>query len=211
MRRARGYHDVIGLFEFAEDAYVITPFTSDYDSILLSTSLSAEETEFARFPSGGTNIVMAIERSLDLFDAFNFLNASGNLIVVFSDGRDFHASTLYYRGLRDVITQATEAHIPIHFIRTAYGKEFGTIGADELWKSVTEETGGHFFVGSDEATIARALEEVDRLSPGTIDIDEYARPISRFAGFALFAVACWDSDDWTEAHCSDVPEISVTN
>ena len=30
------YHDLIGLIEFGDEAYVVTPFTSDYDNILLS-------------------------------------------------------------------------------------------------------------------------------------------------------------------------------
>ena len=35
-RMSGKYHDLIGLIEFGDEAYVVTPFTSDYDNILLS-------------------------------------------------------------------------------------------------------------------------------------------------------------------------------
>src|SRR5262249_5617285 len=38
-RMAGKYHDLIGLVEFGDEAYVVTPFTTDYDNILLSMSL----------------------------------------------------------------------------------------------------------------------------------------------------------------------------
>ena len=33
------YRDLVSLIEFGNEAYVVTPFTSDYDNILLSISL----------------------------------------------------------------------------------------------------------------------------------------------------------------------------
>ena len=40
-----------------------------------------------RFPDQGTLIGRAIEQGVELFRAFDFLDASGNLLVLFSDGQ----------------------------------------------------------------------------------------------------------------------------
>ena len=61
------YRDLIGLVEFGDEAYVVTPFTNDYDNILLSLSLIGDWTEFVRFPDQGTTIGKAIEQGVGLF------------------------------------------------------------------------------------------------------------------------------------------------
>ena len=55
-RMSGKYHDLIGLIEFGDEAYVVTPFTNDYDNILLSLSLIGDWTEFMKFPDQGTTI-----------------------------------------------------------------------------------------------------------------------------------------------------------
>ena len=50
------YRDLIALIEFGDEAYVVTPFTTDYDNILLSLSLIGDWTEFMKFPDQGTTI-----------------------------------------------------------------------------------------------------------------------------------------------------------
>src|SRR5205823_14065653 len=87
-RKNGKYHDLIALVEFGDEAYVVTPFTTDYDNILLSTSLIGDWTEFMKFPDQGTTIGLAMEQSVNLFRAFNFLDAAGNLMIIFSDGQD---------------------------------------------------------------------------------------------------------------------------
>jgi hypothetical protein len=59
-RMSGKYHDLIGLIEFGDEAYVVTPFTSDYDNILLSLNLIGDWTEFMKFPDQGTTIGLAI-------------------------------------------------------------------------------------------------------------------------------------------------------
>ncbi len=78
----------MALVEFGDQAYVITPFTSDYDNILLSIALIKDPVEFSRFPNRGTVIARALDQSLSLFGAFDFLEAAGNLMVIFTDGED---------------------------------------------------------------------------------------------------------------------------
>jgi hypothetical protein len=42
-----------------------------------------------------------------------------------------------------------------------------------------------------EDDILRAVREIDRLSPGRIDVREYTSQRPRFSGYALIAVALW--------------------
>src|SRR5205823_5415263 len=85
------YRDLIGLVEFGDEAYVVTPFTNDYDNILLSIALIGDPVEYSLFPDQGTIIAQAIDQSIGLFKAFNFLDAAGNLMVIFTDGEDTRA------------------------------------------------------------------------------------------------------------------------
>ena len=78
----------VALIEFGNEAYVVTPFTHDYDNVLLSMALIGDWSEFMQFPDGGTAIGRAIDRGVGLFKAFNFLNAAGNAMIMFTDGRD---------------------------------------------------------------------------------------------------------------------------
>jgi hypothetical protein len=41
-----------------------------------------------RFSDWGTTIIEGIDQGLQLFKSFDFVNASGNLMIVFTDGRD---------------------------------------------------------------------------------------------------------------------------
>ena len=61
-RMAGKYHDLISLVEFGADAYVVTPFTNDYDNLLVSLSLIGDWTEFMKFPDQGTTIGLAMEQ-----------------------------------------------------------------------------------------------------------------------------------------------------
>ena len=44
------YHDLIALIQFGNEAYVVTPFTNDYENILLSLALIGDPFEFKQFP-----------------------------------------------------------------------------------------------------------------------------------------------------------------
>jgi hypothetical protein len=43
----------------------------------------------------------------------------------------------------------------------------------------------------DDESIDRALRDIDRLSPGRIEVREYTVRRPRYAGFALIAVGLW--------------------
>jgi hypothetical protein len=107
MRMSGPYRDLLALVEFGADAYVVTPFTNDYDNLLVSLSLIGEPHEFATFPDQRTLIANAIEESVELFKTFKFLDASGNLLLIFSDGEDTNA-VVNGRPLDEIIRGAIE-------------------------------------------------------------------------------------------------------
>ena len=82
------YRDLVALIQFGNQAYVVTPFTTDYENILLSIRLISDPAEWGRFSDWGTTIIEGIDQATQLFKTFDFVNASGNLMVVFTDGRD---------------------------------------------------------------------------------------------------------------------------
>jgi hypothetical protein len=184
------YRDLVALIEFGNEAYVVTPFTTDYENILLSIKLIGDPKEWGRFSDAGTTIINALEQATNLFQTFDFENATGNLMVIFSDGRDSQAD-LKGRTLDDLMAGAREHKIPIYMIRTAANMELGKIPDDRLWKPAVERTGGRFYAGADEGAILRALEDIDKLSPGKIDLREYTVQRPRFSPYAIMATAFW--------------------
>ena len=168
-RRMNGkYRDLMSLIEFGDDAYVITPFTTDYENILLSTSLIGDWQEFMSFPDQGTVIARAVEQSVAMFESFKYLDAAGNLMVLFSDGAD--AEVLESgKSAMDVVEDARRAKIPIYFIKVGRDIPGRVQIGDEMWRTAVERTGGHFYGGADEASIEKALSDIDRASAGRIE------------------------------------------
>jgi Ca-activated chloride channel family protein len=193
MRMKSKFRDLISLIEFGDESYVITPFTNDYDNILLSISLIDDLTEFNKFPDQGTTIGMAISQAVKLFTAFDFLNAAGNLMVIFSDGEDTKVSGPRLGGMNveEILSGATQAKIPVYFIRVSFNKAIGRAFTDPIWKPVVEKTGGKFYAASDEATIISAINEIDKVAIGKIAIKQYSTQRPRFSAFALIGAMLW--------------------
>ena len=187
-RRAGKYHDLIALVEFGDEAYVVTPFTSDYDNILLSTSLIGDWTEFNNFPDQGTTIALAIEQSVQLFRAFDFLDASGNALVLLSDGEDTQV-TIHGSSVTDILAGAIHTKIPVYFVRLGFGKDKKI--TDEIWRPAVESTGGKFYPVADEGSLVRAIDDIDRLSAGRVQIRQYSAARPAFDPFALIAAGFW--------------------
>lgn len=184
------YRDLVSLIEFGNESYVVTPFTTDYENVLLSMKLVGDPRNWGRFDDWGTTISQGIHQGVELFRAFDFLNASGNLMLLLTDGRDDQV-VRDGRPLDDLIAEAKKYDIPIYMIRIANGMKSGDLDEDEIWKNAIEQTGGRFYAASDESVILRASEEIDRLSAGTIDTRRYTAYSPRFAGYALITVSLW--------------------
>jgi Ca-activated chloride channel family protein len=191
MRMNGPYRDLLALVEFGADAYVVTPFTNDYDNLLVSLSLIGEPHEFASFPDQRTLIAKGIEEAVELFKAFRYLDASGNLLLIFSDGEDTNAA-VNGRPLDQIIQGAVDAGVPVYFVRTNYNKAEGDPAVpDRLWSEAVRKTGGKFFAASDERTLLAAINEIDKVAAGTIQVTEYGTARPRFGAFALVAAACF--------------------
>ena len=190
LRRKGKYRDLMALVEFGSRAYVITPFTSDYDNLLLSMALIGDPVEFSTFPESGTIIASALEESIEIFKAFDFLEASGNLMVIFTDGEDT-TSIVHGRSLDDILKSAVENKIPLYFVRTNYDKEFGEGIPDAKWQAAVEKTGGRYYVAKNEASLLAAVADIDREAAGAISARQYTSQQSRFTLFAVAAFALW--------------------
>lgn len=190
LRQKGQYRDLLSLIEFGDEAYIITPFTSDYANILLSVSLIGDWNEFMAFPDQGTIIANAIDQGVGLFKAFSFLEASGNLMVIFSDGVDAEV-TEDGRSAFDVLRAAEVNRVPVYFIRVGAGPDAQRAVSDDAWAQAVARTGGRFYPAADEATIVRAMNEINRSSAGRIEMKQYSTEQPQFAPFALLAIACW--------------------
>jgi hypothetical protein len=190
-RRMNGpYRDLVALIQFGNEAYVVTPFTTDYENIQLSIRLISDPREWGRFADWGTTIVEGIDQGTQLFKAFDFINASGNLMIVFTDGRDSELNR-QGRPLDNLVAEARTWKVPVHMLRTSYDRREGEVQQDKIWRNVVERTGGRFYAAYDDASINRALAEIDRLSPGRIQTREYSIKRPRYAGYTLAAVTLW--------------------
>jgi hypothetical protein len=192
LRQQGKYRDLMALVEFGDQAYVITPFTSDYDNILLSIALIKDPVEFSRFPNHGTVIARALEQSLGLFKAFEFLEASGNLMVIFTDGEDTTVLT-QGRRLDEILESAVANRVPLYFVRTNYDKGFGDLIPDKAWTAAVAKTGGKFYAVSNERDLLRAIEDIDHVSAGAIQIRQYTSQQPQFAFFAFSAAVLWSA------------------
>lgn len=190
LRTQGRYRDLMSLVEFGDQAYVVTPFTTDYDNILLSLSLVGDFTEFIRFPDQGTVLAKAVEQGVSLFRAFDFLEASGNLMVLFSDGEDSEVIA-GEKGAADIVREAIAAEVPIYFVRTRFERDLGTVVSDTAWKEAVERTGGRFYAASNESTLLQAIQDIDRVGAGRIDVKQYISQEPKYRPFVLAVASLW--------------------
>jgi hypothetical protein len=190
LRMKGPYRDLIALIQFGNEAYVVTPFTNDYENVLLSVRLISDPKEWGRFSDWGTTIVQGIDQAIQLFKTFDFINASGNAMIMFTDGRDSELNR-QGRPLEAMVSEARRYRIPVYMIRMAYNMPFGKVQQDKIWQPVIERTGGRFYAVSSEDEILSAIAEIDRLSPGKIETRQYSVQRPRYAGFVLAAIALW--------------------
>jgi Ca-activated chloride channel family protein len=190
MRMKGNYRDLIALEQFGNEAYVITPFTTDYENLLLSLKMISNVEEWQRFPDQGTIIMKAIDEGVDLFNAFDFLDSSGNIMVIFSDGQDNNVQ-IGNMSLEQVLKKAVDNKVPVYMIRTAFSRNLGDVVPDQVWKKAIDATGGRFYPAANQQTIMQAIREIDAAATGRVEVREYAVKQPRYAKFALAAVLLW--------------------
>src|SRR3954469_18273404 len=120
------YHDLIALIQFGNEAYVVTPFTTDYENIMLSIKLISNPKEWGSFNDWGTTIMQGLNQATQLFRAFDFVNAAGNAMVMFTDGRD-EEKNIKGQPIEEVVADMKKYKIPVYMIRTGYDLREGQI------------------------------------------------------------------------------------
>ena len=115
---------------------------------------------------------------------------SGNLMVIFTDGRD-DETMLGDRRMDQIMADARRARIPLYMIRTAFNMKLGDVKEDKIWKPAVESTGGRFYPAANEQTLLSVVAEIDKLAAGRIDTVEYTVQRPRFGGYVLIAIALW--------------------
>ena len=138
---------------------------------------------------------MAINQAVKLFTAFDFLNASGNLMVIFSDGEDTKVSGPRLGGMNveEILSSATAGQDSrLLHPGCRYNKAIGPrVHGSDL------EAGR----GEDRRQVLRGVRRSDdhqrdsgnRQGRGRQNrrSSSTARSVPRFSIFALIAVACW--------------------
>ena len=209
-RRMKGpYRDVVALIQFGNQAYVVTPFTTDYENILLSVRLISDPREWGRFSDWGTTIIEGIDQATQLFKAFNFINASGNLMVVFTDGRDSELNraeqAARQAGERGANAEDSGAHDPhrLQLPRSARCRR------TRSGRRVVERTGGRFYAAYDDESLSRALVDIDRLSPGPHRDARVQRAAPAVFGVRAGGGGVVAARGAAEAVDTGVPDVSV--
>lgn len=191
LRMKSGYRDLIGLIEFGDESYIISPFSTDYENVLTSIRLLSDPEEYARFDNSGTKIAQAINQGVNLFKMFFFLKSAGNIMVLFSDGEDSQVEH-EGRSLDDILAESSRHRIPIFFIRVASNKPFGHRSTnDALWSAAVEKTGGKLYAGANADVIVQACDEINKMAAGRIQYTRYSARTAQYPFFALSAMLCW--------------------
>jgi hypothetical protein len=190
-RMKSGYQDLIGLIEFGDESYIISPFNTDYENVLTSIRLLSEPEEYNRFNDSGTRIAQAINQGVNLFKTFSFLKSTGNVMVLISDGEDMQVEH-EGRKLDDILAESSKNKVPIFFIRTASNKPLGHPSThDALWGPAVEKTGGKLYAGANADIIVQACDEINKIAAGKIQYTRYSARTPQFPFFALVATLCW--------------------
>jgi len=93
-----------------------------------------------KFPDQGTTIAAAIEQGTSLFKAFDFLEASGNLLILFTDGQDTAGHAPRQERQRDRRGREGHEDSDLHDPPRATTKGSARVLPDDIWKPAIEAT-----------------------------------------------------------------------
>ena len=184
------YRDLIALEQFGNEAYIVTPFTTDYDNLLLSLKMISDVNEWQRFPDQGTIIMKAIDEGVDLFNAFDFLDSSGNIMVIFSDGQDNNVQIgddVARSGPEEGGRQQGAGVHDSHGLRPRPLRRGARPGVEKSHRRDRRQ----FYPAANQDSILQAIKEIDAAATGRVDVREYSVRQPRYAQFALIAVILW--------------------
>ena len=114
------YRDLVALIQFGNQAYVVTPFTTDYENILLSIRLVSDPRDGAGSDDWGTTIIEGIDQGdaavQDVRLRERLRQSDGGLHRRARQETDARATS----ALDQLVAEARRARIPVYMIRTAF-------------------------------------------------------------------------------------------
>ena len=180
------YHDLIALIQFGNEAYVVTPFTTDYENILLSIRLISNPQEWGSFTDWGTTIMQGLDQAHAAVQDVRLrerLRQPDDHVHRRSRRREGPQAA---SSIQSVIDEMQKYKIPIYMIRTGFD-----LNAKARFRrtSCGSRSSSRLAAGSTRPTAKSAIlarrAEIDKLSTGRIDVREYTAQRPRFAGYAL--------------------------
>jgi hypothetical protein len=143
-----------------------------------------------KFPDQGTTIAAAIEQGTGLFKAFDFLDAAGNLLVIFSDGQDTQVM-LHGKSVTEIVSGAVAAKIPVYMIRTSYNKGLGAVLPGRHLEAGGRRDRREVLSGGRRAGRPQR-HQGHRFAVGRrVEIKRYSTQRPKFAPYAFMATAFW--------------------
>ncbi len=202
LRMKSKQQDLVALIEFGTLVHVINQFTPDQRTVLMNIDLVNDPNEWRRVDTqGGTYILRAIYEGLQLFKTYGFLEATGNAMVVITDGED--TTTPVDVGEKDrrvsvdeITAEARRLHVPIYFLRVNYDQKLVgdlaiTTYGDGAWRSIASKTKGKFFPVYNDQSVIAAANAIDSVAETRITKRFYDARKPQFRIFALVAGAIW--------------------
>ena len=191
LRMKGKYRDLLALVEFGDQAYVITPFTTDYENILFSMSLIGDWTEFMSVPRSGHG-----HRQRDRSERRPVPRVRCARCRRQRDG-DLHRRHRRggHRGwperLRRAPRRDARQHSGVLHSRPACRAACQPASPTKPGRRRSREPAASSSTAPTKSPIIRAVQEIDRAAAGRVEMKRYTTEQPRFASFALIAAALW--------------------
>jgi Ca-activated chloride channel family protein len=189
--------DAIGLVAFARYADTRSPLTLDHGNLILA----ARQLDFAREDEDGTAIGAGLELAVQRLAEFN---ARSKVVVLLTDGEsnvhDIDEDTAIDDAIKAgvkvyTIGAGTTGVAPIRIDRGDGRTELMQISVsidETLLRRIAEKTGGQYFRATDNASLRRIYNQIDKLERTTIEqqrFTEYHQYYAWFVAAAMVLVA----------------------
>jgi Ca-activated chloride channel family protein len=177
--RRRG--DRIGLVVFSDNAYVVSPLTFDYDSLLHYIEMVDDRILRGE---GMTAIGEGIAVANHLLFRQRGAERRSQVIVVFTDGEhNFGREPL------GSLEQSDAAGIRVHLVGVDLEEEIKGKEAVRWLVAAVKAQGGKYFEADTERALFAASAEIDSLEKGLVRSKAYVRHAPAYQTFALGAAA----------------------
>jgi Ca-activated chloride channel family protein len=172
--------DRIGLVVFSDHAYLVSPLTFDYASLL--DYIQFVDDQILR-GEGMTAIGDGIALSNYLLSRQSKAEQRNKVIVVFTDGENN-----FGRDPFEVLDESNAAGIRVHMIGVDIEEQVRTKPAVELLVATIRRLGGRYFDAATEQELRNANGIIDSVEKGSLTSRTIVRNVPAFEWFAIPAV-----------------------